>query len=431
MQKQFNDVESEKILLCQMLLDNKIIPEVNQTVNANSFYNPKYSKCFSEIVKMFVSGVKVDKPMFMTEFKDIDLTLKLEITDAIFSTANWRFYADKIRNCFIARQLRSLFLEKVDNITPENATEIAMESMTNTNEILSNVVQTEIFSYAEMIPEWMDSLEKRVQNRGTPCGTPTHLENLDDLLGGGLPDEYIFLGARPSIGKTALALQFANAMSEKKKVLFIELEMSRLGITERMVVNKSKIDIRNLRNGYLTQSHLMTLQNVCDKLYQNENIIFSFPKKRNINDIVATIRSQVALAGVNAVFIDHIGLIRAGGGYKANWEGVKDISNTLQMLQRELNIPFFTLIQLNREAERKESDLANISGSDVIVQDADIVMTLERKRQESADELFIPATLRILKNRNGACGDCHLLFMPKHVGFTVDTNPQEQGAMSA
>ena len=422
----WNDTESEKIMLCQMLLDNKIIQEVNSYIRKEAFWNTIFAKCFELISKAFVAGMKVDQTLFMSEFKEIQMDVKLGIIDAAFSASNWKFYAEKIRNCYTARELQKLLLARASVVTPENANEIATKAMTEISDVLSSVVHTEIYTYADMIPQYMEELEKRYNSKGGTNGAPTKLENLDDLLGGGIPDEYIFLGARPSIGKTALALQIANAMTERKKTLFIELEMSQLGITERTVVNMSKIDIRKLRSGLLTVQNFEALQRVCGQLYENQNMIFSFPKKRNILDVIATIRAQVAINGVNAVFIDHIGLIKPEGVYHSSWEGVREISNTLQMLQRELNIPIFTLIQLNREAERKDADLANISGSDVIVQDADIIMTLERKRQENQDETIIPATLRILKNRNGACGECPLVFIPHHVVFAVDTNPQQR-----
>ena len=220
--------------------------------------------------------------------------------------------------------------------------------------------------------------------------------------------------------RIALAVSFDYGSNHNKK----EIHYARYH-TKKLNINHLIIPL-NFIHQYFESSLLKGSIAIPEGKYENQNMIFSFPKKRNILDVIATIRAQVAINGVNAVFIDHIGLIKPEGVYHSSWEGVREISNTLQMLQRELNIPIFTLIQLNREAERKDADLANISGSDVIVQDADIIMTLERKRQENQDETIIPATLRILKNRNGAWGEGPLVFIPHHVVFAVDTNPQQR-----
>lgn len=422
----FKDEDSERVLICQMILDNKIIPELNTFIRTESFTNLDYAKCYERIINMFVTGTDVNQTLFMSDFKDLSMQKKLEIMDATFTSSNWKFYAGKVRDCYIAREMQKTLLGRAQELTPESAVSKVTQVLSDLNAILSNTSQSGICKYADMIPDWITEIDNRIRSKDAVVGTPTGIENLDDLLGGGLPNEIIYLGARPSIGKTALALQVANSVSKKMKTLFFEFEMQKTNVTTRAVVNESKLDIKKVNSGFLTLAQQQTLQAACERLYQNENMMFAFPRERDIGSIVATIRAQALSKGVRAVFIDHIGLIKPEGHYHSTWEGIKEISNTFQMLQRELGIMIFILIQLNKEAERKDADLANVSGSDTIVQDADIIMTLERERQKSATEFSIPAKLKIQKNRNGACGECPLIFMSRNVMFVVDNNPPDE-----
>ncbi len=422
----FYDFESEKILLCQMILDNKIIPEVTSLLKPDAFYELNARKCFNTFFEFFTRGLTVNEQLFLTEFKDIPTEFKTSVIQSTYTASNWEYYAEKIRNCYIARSCTTILSSKLQEIRPENAKDNVMNLLSDLNGVISNTTQTGLYTYADMIMPYMDKLNERVTNRSTPYGIPTGFETLDDLFGGGFPNEYAFLAARPSIGKTALALQIANKFSLKKKVLFFELEMTQTAVVERSVMNDGRIEGNKLRSGFMTQSEYGNLQACLGRLYDNTNIIFAFPKERGISNIIATIRSQVLSQGIEAVFIDHIGLIRGEGKYHSNWEGVKEISNRLQLLQRELNIPFFILSQLNREAEGKDGGLANVAGSDVIVQDADIVMVLERQRQKSQTEFCIPTKLHIDKNRNFACGSVYLNFFPRYAMFEVDKNPPQE-----
>ena len=421
--KTFVDLESEKLILCQMLLDNRIIPEVTTVINKNAFSNPVHVMCYEYIIRKFSQGAKVDELLFINDLKEVETQTKVEISSATFSAANWNVYAGRIKNCYAAREVQKNFLSVLEDLSAENVTDITAAAMENVNDVLSNITRTRIVKYSDLIPAWMNKVEERYSNKNAALGTPTGLENIDDLFGGGLQDELIYLAARPSIGKTALALQIANTMSAKKNVLFFELEMTENGITERAVANASSIDIKTLRSGFLTLANFQTLQETCTRLFDNQNISFAFPEKRSIRDIITTIRARVMTDKVNAVFIDHIGLITPEGNHRSSWEGVAEISHKLQQLQRELKIPFFILTQLNRGAEGKDGELDNAAGSDTTVQDADVYMILNRERQKEASETMIPTKLVVKKNRNGACGTCYLTFLPRQVMFVVDNNP--------
>lgn len=418
----FFDNESEKILLCQMILNNKIIPEVNSALKATTFYNPLSAKCFSQITEFFAKGMKVDELLLMTEFKEISAQYKGEVLNATTTASNWKFYADKIRNTFIARNCNQIMLAKSAEIRPENASQKIQETLSELNAVLNNNVQPHILTYTDMIPAYLDKLNERINNRTVPFGIPTGLETLDELFGGGFPDEYAFISARPSIGKTALALQLANKFSLKRKVLFIEFEMTETSIMERTIMNESKLDGRKLRSGFMTESEYGSLNNCFGRLYDNKNMVFAFPTDRNIDTIISMIRGQVISQQIGAVFIDQMSFLYIDG-FRAKWEMLAEISKRLQNLQKELKIPFVVLVQQNREAEGKDGGLGTIANADAMAQDADIVMILERERQKDASEFLVPTKLKVEKNRNFACGTVYLNFFPRYAMFEVDPNP--------
>lgn len=418
----FYDSESEKILLCQMLLDNKIIPEVNTSLKATTFYNPLSAKCFSLMTEFFAKGVKVDELLFTTEFKEISAAFKNEILESTFTASNWKFYADKIRDCFIARNCNQIILSKSAEIKPDNARKKVQEILSELNEVMNNNVQPNILTYADMIPSYLERLNERITNRSVPFGIPTGFETLDDLFGGGFPDEYAFISARPSIGKTALALQIANKFSLKRKVLFVEFEMTEYSIMERTVMNESRLDGKKLRSGFMTEAEYGALNNCFSRLYDNKNMVFAFPRERNIDSLTSLIRAQVISQQIGAVFIDQMSFLSVDG-FRAKWESQAEISKRLQNLQKELKIPFVVLAQQNREAEGKDGGIGTVAGTDGIAQDADIVMILERQRQKDASEFLIPTKLKVEKNRNFACGTVYLNFFPRYAMFEVDPNP--------
>lgn len=418
----FCDTESEKILLCQMILDNKIIPEVNSALKANTFYNPVAAKCFALITEFFAKGVKVDELLLMTQFKEVPAAYKGEILEATATSSNWKFYASKIRDSFIARNCNQIMQAKSAEIRPENAKQKVMEALSELNEVLNNNIQPNILTYAEMIPGYLERLNERIQNRTVPFGTQTGIEPLDELFGGGFPDEYAFISARPSLGKTALALQIANKFSLKRKVLFIEFEMTEYSIMERTIMNESKLDGKKLRSGFMTEAEYGALNNCFSRLYDNKNMVFAFPRERNIDTVETLIRAQVISQQIGAVAIDQISYLKIEG-FKAKWEAQSEISKRLQSLQKELKIPFIVLAQQNKDAESKEGGIGTVAGTDGIAQDADIVMILERERQKSATDFCIPTKLKVEKNRNGGCGTVYLNFFPRYAMFEADPNP--------
>lgn len=426
----YANLDAEKTLVNQMIIDGSIIPNVYDMVKPETFSTQNYKRCYEVLLTLARKCTPVDELSFRMEAKDLVYPEVIEeVTSVTYTASNWEYYAGEIRNCYTARALRNLLTESLDRLTPSNGGELANYIMSETAKISSNVSACEVHDMNELSQNFIANLDKAITDKREFTGIPTGFRNLDEITLG-LQPEYIVIGARPSLGKTALGEQIAlNAAgafggNSRKKTMFIELEMSPKQLTERAVANLSKVSINKLRTGLLSTQQFSKVVYKAGELANLDNFIPVTCNTRKISDICSCIRREVRINSVEIVFIDHIGLVRPDGNYKNQWEGVAEISHTIQQLQRELNIPIVVLSQVGRAVEGKKPSLADLRGSGAIEEDADTIMFIERDRQDSVDETLIPTVVNINKNRNGACGKANLMFHPQEVMFT-DATPED------
>jgi len=422
--KKYMDLESEKNLICQMLIKPDIIAEVYSVVKPEAFADPDCKASYEYLIKAFNAGQVIDQSMYVIGCETVLASRRSEIAGATFTASNWDFYAKRIKDNFLARTCLQACREICTGLTAENAA----ESMSRLAGIASEAIdatgtgkRTVMGSLAEKFSE---ELDRRFQQRGELRGYDTGLNNLNTLLNG-LPNEYIVIGARPSMGKTALGEQIAMKLSEKIKVCFWELEMGEMSMFERGLANISGIEMQKLRSTFMSENQLSIVSGKIGVLGANENFIIR-TGTRDIDEICTASRAEVLSRGCKAIFIDHAGLLKSTGSHRASWENFVEISHKLQELQRELNVPLVLLSQLGREAEgAKSTTMANLRGSGAFEEDADIIIAIERERAKSATEYQIPTILNVQKNRNGATGNVYTIFMPAKVKFVDGKSPEE------
>jgi replicative DNA helicase len=262
----------------------------------------------------------------------------------------------------------------------------------------------------------INKLEKAVRFRGAISGIDTGFSDLNNVLDG-IQNEYIILGARASIGKTALAVNIAKNMVRKNiPVGYFSLEMSGESLMMRMLSDETTVQARILRSGMIGDSQLKSINNKgCDMA---EYPLYVMDKTRGeLTKIISKSRYMVRVMGVKCLFIDHASLIRHPDRKMKRYEQFSEISNEIQALQRELNVPIILLAQLGRESEGKNPTLADLRESGGFEQDADTVMLMHRERKLPEGARFIETDIDIAKNRNGACGVVKLLFFPEYIRF--------------
>lgn len=429
---QYKNEEAEKCLVCQMMLKSDIIPNVYDRLKPETFSSGLYRKCYEVLVDMQNKNIIIDLSTFTLECEKYGISAAkvVEISDATFTASNWEYYADLIKQCYISSSVTRVITEAKNNLNENNGAEVSNTLMQNLSSINANVSSCEIHDIKNLCANYLQKLDRVISNKGAFTGYATGLSNLDEILNG-LQNEYIVIGARPSLGKTALGEQIALHTAgmfggEGVKTAFIELEMSPEQLTERAISNLTKIAVSKMRSGFLTDVMIQKIGLKLTELSNSGNFIPVTSKSRRLSDIIGCLRRLVRNEGVKIAFIDHIGLIHPEGKYSSSWEGVREISNTLQQLQRELQIPIVVLSQVGREVEGKKPSLADLRGSGAIEEDADTIMFIERKRAESKDEFTIETKINVMKNRNGACGTAHLIFRPAEVRFEDDNEQKAE-----
>ena len=283
-------------------------------------------------------------------------------------------------------------------------------------------------SLAEVIMPTLEVLEKMHERKGEYTGVPSGFANLDNMTYGFQNSEFIIIGARPSVGKTALAMTMAAniAIDEKIPTAFFSLEMSDMQLVQRLIASRSKINSNRIRSANLTARDFSKVSETCGALYEAPFYLVDMPNMKLL-DLRAIARQLCSPPyNVKIIFIDYITLITGENASIPRHEQIAEISRSLKSLARELNIPVVALSQLTRDAEGKKPGLADIRESGSLEQDADVVMFLHREREDTSGDAAkpIPTELILAKQRNGPIGTVSLLFLSQYTTFVTEAKEQ-------
>ncbi|OPZ41327.1 MAG: Replicative DNA helicase [Bacteroidetes bacterium ADurb.BinA104] len=336
------------------------------------------------------------------------------LTDVIPSGANWAYYADRVKKLAQLRAFGELS-ERMHEVNIENIGE-KLNEFSSTATMIAQSIGGNVKSARDFLLPMLESIEEAVRRKTEYSGYDTGLSSLNDVVDG-LQKEYIIIGARASIGKTALGINIARALVRKGvKVGIFSLEMSGKALMLRMLSDICNLQAGMMKNGMfrtggMEKINTQGLEMADWPLYLVDDTRGEFDK------IIAKTRYMVRVLGVQVIIIDHASLMKFRDRRLQRYEQFSEMSNELQNLQRELNIPIVVMAQLGRDAEGKRPTIADLRESGAFEQDADQIWILHRERAQSADETSIPTELIVAKNRNGACGKVDLYFQPQFIRF--------------
>ena len=447
-----HNIEAEQMIIGAMIRDNRICDAVEDVITAESFYDPIHQSIFNQISKTRKHGVVANelslKMFFENNQEFIDcggveylakLAAKASIALDIYSLI--RIIRDTyLRRCLI--KLGHEIVEESYNYDIENSAQVQIEqAMTNLFNLA--VKKQGEKTYIKLASSIKDVVEKINLLKSNPeaLGVTTGFQDLNHLLGGIQKSDLLILAARPSMGKTALALNMAlnacknlqkNITSKQNYVAFFSLEMSAEQLTARLVTIDSGVSYYKALTGKISDFELHEFINISQELSELPFIIDDTPAL-SISALRTRIRLLYQLYNIEIVFIDYLQLIR-GTTKRSNENRVQEISEVTQGLKaiaKELNIPVVALSQLSRSVEQrddKKPQLADLRDSGSIEQDADIVMFLYREEyyelrkqpnegsnkhrewQEKMEKIRNIAELVIAKQRNGPIGSVKLYF---------------------
>ena len=434
--------DAEKAIIGAMLIDEGAIIVAQQFLKADDFYSPRHRKIFDAVLSLYNKGVRPD---LLTINGELEKTGKLDesggidyiasLTHAVPSSANADYYAQIVQNTSLRRNLIHVSGDSASRAYDETVDPKFLIEDTQRKLFLIND-PTRIFQYKKtenVINNVFNYLSDLYKNKKEYTGIPSGFSALDRLTLGFQPAELIIIGARPGVGKTAIALSMAANITIRQNIpaAFFSLEMSDRSLMIRLISAESGLDSQKLRTGLFTKLEHSKFFAAAELIHDAPLFIVDIPLM-NISGIQSMSRMLRIQEKVEIIFIDYIGLIASDNPRLARYELISEVSRSLKGLSRELNIPIIVCSQLRRDAETQKPSLADIRESGSIEQDADMVMLLSRDRElEKSDDDLRNAPeqkvlLQLAKNRNGPTGPIDLTFIRNLTKFVPATEPKDR-----
>jgi replicative DNA helicase len=405
--------EYENALLGCILLDNRVLDEYK--VKPTLFDNALNRRVFGEIEKSRAGGFVADIREIALRIPDVAAQVA-RLTD-VPSAANVKFYFDNLVELARRRGLSKLARD-VSSMAIES--DSSGDVFTYIDRVLVEIAENETGGYKHIsafVPDAMKDIEKAMKAKGKISGITTGFHELDDRTNGWQDGDYIVIGARPSRGKTALALNMISAAARAghKPGLF-SIEMSAKSIIKRLISDWSTVSYSGIQNGLMNPNLIPQIADAASALFVQSIFIDETPNIK-LSDLVSSARKMRRNDKVDIIFMDYLGLIDNKQTGLARWEQVSEISKAIKGLARELKIPIVSLSQLTRETEAAKPTMANLRDSGSIEQDADIIGLLHRVgyTDNTNSEALIDFLLE--KARNGTTGEIHMVFKPSYMRF--------------
>ena len=424
--------DAERSLLGSMLRDNHVIPEAVNLVRAENFYVFAHQKIFEAITRLNDDGDKaadiVTVAEYLTQQKLIDdvggPAYLMELWDAAPSVAHYRQYAEIIRQKAIARDLihacNEMQAEAYDQTTPSG--ELLDSAERRIFEIAEMGITGDTITLSDALKEAYDRLDfRKKQGEHEFSGVATGYMDLDNLTAGFQNSELVVLAARPSVGKTAFALNIARhvVVEENMPVLFVSLEQARVELAERLICCQARVDSHRLRRGHLNNEELEKIFEAGNVLSRSQLFIDDTPGQ-NMLRIAANARRLKKRHNLRLVMIDYLQLIDPDDRRESRQEQVSGISRRLKFLARELKVPVVALAQVNRSSEDRQDHrprLSDLRESGAIEQDADTVLMLHRPDYHEPGQNEGLLEVIVAKQRNGPTGEVSLMYVKQYMRF--------------
>lgn len=425
------NLEAERAVLGAILIDHESINKVLEILQADDFYVEGHRKIFETMVALSERNEPTD---FLTVGNYLQNKGQLDyvggaavlssLTDTIPSSANVVSYARIVREKALVRRLIAAASEiaTLSYESGEDAERLLDHAEKMIFDLSENKMRRTFAMVKEVVKDSFKRIEKLFENKKQITGLPSGFPDFDHITCGLQPDELIILAARPSMGKTALALNLAEyaAIHEKSTVAIFSLEMSKEQLVIRMLCSQARIDSARLRKGELHEQDWPMLTKAAGHLSDIRLFIDDSPAP-TVLEMRAKARRLKREHGLDLIIVDYLQLVRPSGNSQSREQEISEISRSLKALAKELHLPVLALSQLNRAVENRQNkrpQLADLRESGAIEQDADVITFIYR------DEVYDPnspdkgvAELIIGKQRNGPTGMCKLAFLNQYTKF--------------
>ncbi len=431
------NIEAEQALIGSILIEPERLDQIVSIVNSSDFYDVKNRYIFSAIEQLHDESLPIDIISICDKLKAQGTLDKVggelyvaQLADGVPTSAHAEMYAQIIRDKAILRELISAGSQIVETVfSDSNVDEILdqseriifriAESRATKSYIDIRNALTDVFEHLE---ELRDKHAKGLG--GFVTGIPTGFKKLDEVTSGFHKSDLVIVAARPSVGKTAFALSLAKnmAMIGEASVGIFSLEMSREQLVQRLLCMESLVDLQKVRRGWLNDEEWKRLMLGASNLMKS-NIIVDDESNLEPRVLRAKARRMKKEYNVDAIFIDYLQLMSLEDSRRdSRQQEISEISRSLKLLARELDISIVALSQLSRAVEQREDKrprLSDLRESGAIEQDADVVIFLYRDEYYKKQNLELPHETEVIigKQRNGPIGTVTLMFNPSFTNF--------------
>lgn len=415
-----NNPEAERAAIGCAIQDANLAPELHP----DWFDDLRHRKIAETLLRMSQEGKAIDLATVAqeTSSKGPDMiALVSQCIDASPSPANWRYWRDRLTDALTVRSVHKVAQNVIYEAERGEQEPAALLEMLERDALairrsLTGGGQDEVdlkSVLSELTDEW-----DAAKTEGKPRGLPTGFIDLDRLLGGLKPQQLFILAARPSVGKTSLALNIAErvAVDDRLPVAFYSLEMSGKELGHRLACSRGRVDGTALNEGRPEDVNMQALAVAMGKIRQAPLHICD-RGGLTIPQLTAHVRRMVQRHGVKLVIVDYLGLLRSGEKGRSRYEETTLVSQGLKSIAKECNLPVIALSQLNRasEKEARPPRLSDLRDSGSIEQDADIVGLLHRDEDDIGR--IQKVSLYVAKHRNGRTGKVPLIFRREFTRF--------------
>ncbi len=426
-------IEAEESILSAILIDTNSLLEVVEILKPEDFYKSAHQKIFSAITVLFAESEPVDLVTLTNKLKESGhleeiggATYLAGLMDSIPLAVNAPHYAKIIRDKSSLRKLIAKASTIVSRCFEDrgNVDEIIDFAESSVFEVSENKTKQAFTPISDLIVKNIDTLEERHGNKSLLTGIPSGFSKLDEMTSGFQDSDLIILAARPSMGKTALALNIARnaAVDSNIPVAVFSLEMSKEQLSMRLLTAEARLDSARLRGGFFNNEDWAKLTNAASSLSQAP-IFIDDSSGVSAMEIRAKARRMKMEKGLGLVIIDYLQLMKSSITSERRDLEISEISRSLKGLAKELSIPVIALSQLNRMLEQRSDKrpvLSDLRESGALEQDADLVAFIYRDDvYNKAEDNPKKGTAEIIlgKQRNGPVGTAHMAFLKSYTRF--------------
>ena len=430
------------VLGCTLLSPNECVNECIEKFKSGAevFYDLRHQTIFSTIAEMFDSREAIDVITLQQRLKDKQLLEQVggiaylsSLPDKVPSAANLSYYLEIVQEKYLLRKMIHTCTDVVNRVySHEGEVDALMDEVErDILRISESRVEERSSNIKDLVKRAINQIEDFHQRQGMLTGVGTGFTDLDKMTSGLHPGEMIVIAARPSMGKTSLAMNIAEhvAIEQKLPVGVFSLEMTSESLVLRMLCSRSRVNLRNVRDGFLAERDFPKLTGAAGKL-ANAPLFIDDSSGLSILQLRAKARRMSQQYGIKLFVIDYLQLLHSTARRAENrQQEIADISSGVKSLAKELNVPVIVLSQLNRELEREKNRkprMSDLRESGSIEQDADLVGLLYKPSSgddedsgaaPSEEHDAVAVNLLIAKQRNGPTGDVNLTFLKSFTRF--------------